>query len=137
EKNISPSTGFSGAQFLNIGELKNWGFELTVDSRVVDVQGLSWDLGFNVGHTQNKIVELGVPPISTGGGRGTIWHKEGYPVGGFWDRQVVSAERGEGGVPVNVLCAGGPENDGRPVPCDEAPAVFLGGPGPWWNMNVH
>lgn len=136
EKNVAPSTGFSGEQLLNIGEIKNWGFELALDARLLDTERVLWQLGANIAHTQNRIEELGVPPIATGGGRGTIWHKEGYPVGGFWDRLVVQADRGPDGMPVNVLCAGGPENDNQPVPCEDAPDVYLGGPGPWWDMSV-
>jgi hypothetical protein len=46
------------------------------------------------------------------------------------------AEFGAGGRLVNVLCDGGPENNGTPVPCANAPKVYFGQPTPTWLGSV-
>lgn len=59
-------------------------------------------------------------------------HKVGYPVGAWFQKRAVSAELDAEGNAINVMCDGGPENNGRVVPCDIAPKVFLGRPQPKW-----
>jgi TonB-linked SusC/RagA family outer membrane protein len=131
-RNVAPSEGFPGSQFVNIGELSNKGIEIQMDARPLAAQNVVWDLGLSVSKNTNRIESLGgLPPIAAGA-IGTQWHYEGYPVGGFWDQKVVQAERDANGDIVNVLCAGGPENNDQPVSCDVAPPVYLGPPGPTW-----
>ncbi|MBI4541176.1 MAG: SusC/RagA family TonB-linked outer membrane protein [Gemmatimonadetes bacterium] len=133
EKNVAPSAGFSGTQFVNLGEVKNVGFELALNAVPVRVRRLSWDVTTTVAHYKNEIVSMGgLPPINTGAGRRTVWHQEGYPIGGFWDKRVVQAEKDASGKIVNVLCDGGPGKP--PTDCATAPRIFIGGPGPYWDL---
>jgi hypothetical protein len=90
----------------------------------VDGPAASVELRLNLARNANEIVDMGgVPPISLGVRN---LHREGYPVGALFDRRVVRAEVGANGRPANLMCDGGPENDGAVVPCASAPRVFLG-----------
>jgi TonB-dependent SusC/RagA subfamily outer membrane receptor len=123
-KTAPPSLGFPGTQFVNVGEVKNRGLELQITGRPVDGPRANVELRFNFAHNTNEITDMaGVPPISLGVRN---LHREGYPVGALFDRRVVSAELGANGRPTNLMCDGGPENDGGVVPCATAPRVFLG-----------
>lgn len=128
ERPVPPSRGFPGIQFVNIGEVKNTGLELNIDSRIIDRPSISWDLGTRLASNSSEIVDLGgLPPISFGPGQE---HREGFPVAAFFARRVVQAELDQDGSPINVLCDGGPDVGGEPVPCDVAPRVFWGQPHP-------
>ncbi len=53
----------------------------------------------------------------------------GYPIGGYFAKRVVSADRDPTThLATNVLCDGGPGQ--APVPCATAPLVFIGTPTP-------
>lgn len=132
-KQVAPSSGFSGTQFVNLGELKNWGYELNLDARLVERDEFTWGLGFTYGTNDNEVVSTG--------GLGTITlntrqeHREGYPIAAYFAQRVVSADLVDGEA-TNILCAGGPENNNQPVDCGEAPKVFLGVPTPTWEGAI-
>ncbi|MBI4538867.1 MAG: TonB-dependent receptor, partial [Gemmatimonadetes bacterium] len=136
-KDVAPSEGWGGVQFVNIGEIRNWGFEVGLNARLVEMGALSWEVNGKLAHSKDEIVSLGgIPPINTGAGRRQVWHIEGYPVGGFWNKKIVSAQRGADGRMTNILCDGGAANNHQPMSCDEAPDIFIGGPGPYWDAVV-
>jgi TonB-linked SusC/RagA family outer membrane protein len=56
---LAPSFGFPGNQDRNLGEIHNWGWELSVDSRLVDMQAVRFDLGASATMVRNKITKLG------------------------------------------------------------------------------
>ena len=133
ERDVAPSTGFSGQQWVNIGQVDNQGFDFSTTVVPLLRSGLSWDVTLNVSHASNEIIDMGdIDFISRGRGNA---HAEGYPVGGMWAHNVVSADwdpvtqRA-----VNILCA--TENGGGPMPCSQAGEVFLGSPGPDWNASL-
>jgi TonB-linked SusC/RagA family outer membrane protein len=51
------ATGYT-QQFINAGEISNKGIELTLNLVPVRTQHFSWDIAFNYGKNQNKIVSL-------------------------------------------------------------------------------
>ena len=133
ERDVAPSTGFSGQQWVNIGQVDNQGFDFSTTIVPLVRSGLSWDVTLNLSHTTNEIIDMGdIDFISRGRGNA---HAEGYPVGGMWAHNVVSADwdpvtqRA-----VNILCA--TENGSGPLPCSEAGEVYLGSPGPDWNGSL-
>ena len=133
EKDVAPSTGFSGQQWVNIGQVDNQGFDFSTTIVPLVRSGLSWDVTLNLSHTTNEIIDMGdIDFISRGRGNA---HAEGYPVGGTWAHNVVSADwdpvtqRA-----VNILCA--TENGSGPLPCSEAGEVYLGPGGPDWNASL-
>jgi TonB-linked SusC/RagA family outer membrane protein len=130
-KQVSPSVGFPGFQFVNVGELHNWGTELEVTAFVLQREKLGWELSLNVGTNNNEVVDLGdLPAISFGGEQ---QHREGFPIGAIFYKRIVQAELGPDGRPINVLCADG---EGGSLPCSEAPRVFWGTPTPTWQGAV-
>lgn len=57
DRPISMTTGFN-SYLMNIGEVKNRGFELEIRSRNFNAKNFSWTTVFNLGHNKNKIVRL-------------------------------------------------------------------------------
>ena len=132
EKDVAPSTGFSGQQWVNLGRVDNQGFDFSTTVVPLVLSGLSWDVTLHLSHNSNEIIDMGdIDFISRGRGNA---HAEGYPVGGMWAHNVVSADwdpvtrRA-----VNILCA---SENGGPMPCNQAGEVYLGSPGPDWNASL-
>ncbi len=127
-----PSSGFTGAQFFNAGEVKSSGTELLVTLSPVNRAKLKWDVNFNVATNSNRIVDLDPANAALTCIGGTVRHCEGDPVGVFYERRVVSAtynpttRQAE-----NLLCDGGPTAT-APVACATAPAVYRDQPIPKW-----
>ena len=92
ERNVAPSVGASEFQFFNLGEVKNHGFELAINTRLIDSRSVAWDLALSGSVYDNELVELGegVEPIIFG--FGLQRHAEGYPLGGYWARPITGFE---------------------------------------------
>jgi TonB-dependent starch-binding outer membrane protein SusC len=60
-----PTTGFSGGQLENVGELTNRGFELALDGTVVDGPDLSWELGLSLSTNRSQVVDVGTATAYT------------------------------------------------------------------------
>lgn len=134
-RSLAPSSGFLQPQFVNIGSLRNQGFELQLTASVLDQEKVKWDLAFNVSQNDNKILDLGalgptivVPSLVDAPGI-VLHHQVGLPAGSWFGKKVVSATLDANGVAQNILCDGG-RPDGRPsgvgVDCATAPQVYLG-----------
>jgi TonB-linked SusC/RagA family outer membrane protein len=89
EREIVPSLGTTTTQFFNLGKVSNTGIELRLDTRIIDNPTLAWDLTLTGSLTRNRLRELGegVEPITLGF---IQRHVEGYPLGGIWDRPLLS-----------------------------------------------
>jgi TonB-linked SusC/RagA family outer membrane protein len=92
QRNVAPSIGASEFQFFNLGEVKNYGFELAINTRLIDSRSVTWDLALSGSVYDNELVELGegVEPIIFG--FGLQRHAEGYPLGGYWARPILGFE---------------------------------------------
>jgi len=136
-RDVAPSTGFPEPQFTNVGLVSNKGVELQVNVSPVDRRSVRWNLGFSASTNHNKILDLNAndPSLTfvTSGAR--TQHREGYSVGSFFDKKVVSAtynsatRRAE-----NILCDGGV--GAAPMACALAPPVYLGRPNPTYEGAV-
>jgi TonB-linked SusC/RagA family outer membrane protein len=90
QRNVAPSLGASEFQFFNLGEVKNYGFEVAINTRLVDSRSVAWDLALSGSVYDNELVELGegVEPIIV-----DVYlqqrHVEGYPLGGYWARPIL------------------------------------------------
>ncbi len=136
---LAPSGGFPGAQYVNIGELANRGVELQLTGQLMARDAVGWDVGFNISKNESEVLDVsgassGMTPsgrhyIRMGSNLDTpgihLRHQEGYPAGSWFGRRVVSAELGTDGQAINVMCDGG-EISSSPLPCAEAPEVYLG-----------
>ncbi|HEY7637796.1 MAG TPA: SusC/RagA family TonB-linked outer membrane protein [Gemmatimonadales bacterium] len=87
QRNVAPSLGATDFQFFNLSRIRNRGFELAINARVLDSRKVSWDLSLSGSTTHNKILELGegVSPIFIGFYQR---HVAGYPAGGFWGPDI-------------------------------------------------
>ncbi len=57
DRQISRTTGFTNAT-VNMGAMKNYGFEYTLDAYVLRLSNLSWNLVLNISTLTNEITEL-------------------------------------------------------------------------------
>jgi TonB-linked SusC/RagA family outer membrane protein len=139
---VLPSTGFPGAQFRNIGEIKNNGIEIGANITPIRTRGVFLNFGMTYSTTKNEIISLGgQPPIVQSASQGQM-NLEGFPLAGIFQRKVVSADLVTSAAgrtsATNAMCEGGDvvpgtnfsRGGGSPVPCGEAPAVYWGQPIP-------
>ena len=103
QRNVAPSIGASEFQFFNLGAVKNSGFELAINTRLIDSRSFAWDLALSGSVYDNKLLELGegVEPIIFG--FGLQRHAEGFPLGGYWARPITGFDdaNGNGIIEVN------------------------------------
>jgi TonB-linked SusC/RagA family outer membrane protein len=95
EREIAPSVGATSTQFFNLGQVSNRGIELRLDTRIIDNPDFAWDLTLTGSFTDNNLDELGegIEPITLGF---IQRHVEGYPLGGIWDRPILSFDDANG-----------------------------------------
>ncbi len=137
-RDLAPSSGFGGVQSANLGQLSNWGWELALRGRALEMDQVSLDLGVSVSHNESRIDDMGGRPESAE-------VREGWPIGVLARRVILSAEwvdpvNGVGGPVTNVMCDGGTPDlfqGGQPVSCIGAPRLFIGTTLPLyeWNFN--
>jgi hypothetical protein len=130
---LAPSSGFSGSQSVNVGEVKGWGTELAMDARLLDTEKTGFSLGATYSRMGTEVVSLGGVEFSN------VF--EGYPLGTFLSRKVVSADL-VNGTATNMMCDGGTgvagiAMGGDPVPCNSAPAVYWGQTAPKWQGSLN
>jgi TonB-linked SusC/RagA family outer membrane protein len=118
----APSTGFPGSRFMNVGEVRNTGFEVMLRATPVSMRRLKWDATFSLSRNDNEIVRLTDDEdriiVSSGFG---VEHRVGYPLGGWFHRKVVHAEFDATGRRIlsSMLCDDG---NGGTTPCYGGPA---------------
>ncbi len=100
-------TNFVNRIVANIGDMENKGVELTLNTRPVENNNVTWDFGFNITYNENKITKLTIAPDSTypgviygdidGGTNNKVQiHSEGYQRGAFYVfQQVYDPQRGQ------------------------------------------
>ncbi len=138
-KPLGPSSGFTGSQIVNIGELSGWGNELGVIARLVQRDRFGWEVDAQYSTMRNEIKDLGGLDFIGGGGQSQ--HREGYSIGDFFLRRILSAEIDAQGTVLSSLCDGGSgpkgiDPGGAPVACAQAPRVWWGRTQPTWTFGV-
>ena len=134
----SPSSGFPGNQFINIGEFTNHGIELALGGSPIVRGALRVNVRGTLATNRNRINVLGqaTPIPNTGVGFLTgAYNVAGFPMGSFFYKRVLSATLTSPGVVTNVMCEGGANfsrGDGSVVPCATAPLLYFGSPTPTW-----
>ncbi|MFL5576649.1 MAG: SusC/RagA family TonB-linked outer membrane protein [Gemmatimonadaceae bacterium] len=90
-----PSSGFTDAQYINFGTIRNSGTELALRLQPVLSRPVTWDVQFSVSTNDNEVTKLkrnGVDRLllsNVYSGTGTTQQvREGYPVAGFWARDA-------------------------------------------------
>jgi hypothetical protein len=136
-----PSIGTGEIQLVNIGEVKAWGTETSLNVRALDREPVQWDMAIAFTTLGNKIVEMGeIERVQVGRSRARYL---GFPIAAVSDRRIVSAEfvNGVNGQVTNIMCDGGAgrkglEFGGAPVPCANAPLLVWGPSEPSWIVNL-
>lgn len=134
----SPSSGFPGNRFINIGRFTNHGFELAVDGTPIDRDRFRLHARATLATNHNKIDVLGQDnpiPNTVIGQLVGAYNVTGFPMGSFFYQRVLSATLIAPGEVTNVMCEGGTDfgdGDGSVVPCAGAPRIYSGNPTPTW-----
>ncbi|HEY2377972.1 MAG TPA: SusC/RagA family TonB-linked outer membrane protein [Gemmatimonadaceae bacterium] len=134
----SPSTGFPGQQYINIGQFSNHGIEMALEGSPVVRNSFRLNLRGTLSTNANRIDVLGqsTPIANTGVGQlDGAFNAQGYPMGSFFFKKVVSATLTSPGNVTNIMCEGGANfsrGDGSVVPCGSAPLLYAGSPIPTW-----
>jgi TonB-linked SusC/RagA family outer membrane protein len=91
----APSSGYTAAQYINFGAIKNSGTELALNVQPVATRPVTWDLQFSYATNHNTVTKLNRPGITSillsnvYSGAGTTQRVvEGFPVAGFWARDA-------------------------------------------------
>jgi hypothetical protein len=88
---IAPSSAAPDLSLLqNIGSTRNSGHEITVNAQLIDRRSFGWDVTVNGSHNTNRVVDLGIDPVTgkeriIGDGRQTR-QVVGYPMNSQWFR---------------------------------------------------
>lgn len=125
-RQIAPSTGFAGQQYVNAGAVSNSGYEVLLNADLYRSANFAWDATFTVANNNNEVLSLGdVTDADFIQASRYIQHRVGYPIGSWFAEKVVSAELTADGRAINAMCEAGIGNP-TIVPCDDAEPVFLG-----------
>lgn len=88
---IPTTSGYSKLNFLNLGDIDNQGWEVSVMSKVIKKKNFRLDFNFNVSRNQNTITRLtdamvteAGNPLTTGSGGYLKQIQEGNPIGSFY-----------------------------------------------------
>lgn len=111
---VAPSTGFTGNQLTNLGEISNTGIEMLLTATPVQRKSLTVDATLTLATNSNKLVSFGDEraPIILGA-IPYQRHQEGFPLGAMWAQRV---RYNPDGTLLKV--------DGRPVP--DTASVYKG-----------
>jgi hypothetical protein len=87
---IAPSSGFSSNPLVNIGEVSNKGFELSLRATPIASRALNWDIGATMNTVKNRIENMGsvAPFVSTN----NQCFKPGMEVGAWCVSKVVRVD---------------------------------------------
>ncbi len=122
-QSVAPSTGFTGTQYQNLGQVNAHGIELQARLQALRMRNLGWEITGNFATAHNEIISLGGLPslLATAGQANQV----GYPIESYFSRRVVSATQDPfTGAVSDVLCDGGAGS--APVACASAPFVYIG-----------
>lgn len=145
---VTPSLGFPGSQFRNLGEVTNQGLELGITGDALRRDNVQVSVGFKYSRNSNEVVSLGGPASLVINAPYGMYNVTGYPLTSIFMRRVVSADIDRtGSVPkaVNMMCEGGAlepgtnfsRGGGAAVACAQAPQVYWGSSQPTWEGSTN
>ena len=89
------------SRFENLGRIDNHGWEWLVQTQIIDLPMVGFDLTVNGSHNTNKLVSLGydrrgkpIPPIVGA----TIQQRSAYPLNGYWQRPYTFNDANRDGI---------------------------------------
>lgn len=112
---LPPSLGFGSDPLVNIGELKNSGWEVSANAQLLTTENLAWEMRGNISTNNNEVTDLGdVEPFGTNNRV-----LPGYPAYGYWTHTVQEFDI----------------TNNRAIVSDTT--QFIGNPNPGWEGNVN
>jgi len=136
--NLAPSLGSSTNQFRNLGRVRNYGDELTVDAALLNRDKIHFDLRVNGSWTVNHLDDLGKLPNGdpvpefTGGFDDTQIFKAGLPLGSYYMRTIDKVD--DANKDGMIACPDGPGSAGCEYTLTDS-AHFIGTPFPHVELN--
>ncbi|WP_411278740.1 SusC/RagA family TonB-linked outer membrane protein [Gemmatimonas sp.] len=99
QRSIAPSLSGLTTQFVNIGNIKNSGLELTWNQRLLERDAAALSFTLTGSTNKNRMTKLGqgVSPIASGN-RNTQRNLPGYPLFGLWDRTISFDDKNGDGI---------------------------------------
>jgi TonB-dependent starch-binding outer membrane protein SusC len=93
---IPPSSGFSGSIIQNLLETENRGWEVMLTAVPVEMPSVTWASTLNFSTNNNKLISFGDDrqPTRFGLYNPVQQHRPGYPLGGYWGREILRDEEG-------------------------------------------
>lgn len=90
---LPPSLGADPSRWINVGEVRNSGWEVGINAIVLNTERAQFDLLLSGSWNRNELIELGegIEPIGN-----TVRHQEGHPLGGRWNLPIVGWEDANG-----------------------------------------
>ena len=126
---LAPSLGATTSRFDNIGQVRNHGVEVMLNTTVVDLPDrFTSELTVSGSWLENELIDMGgAEPIIFGLGGDTQRHQEGYPLGGYWGQRLLDFEVGTEGLvdPASIVISDEHEFIGPSMPTREF-SVTLG-----------
>jgi TonB-linked SusC/RagA family outer membrane protein len=103
---LAPSLGATNTRLVNLGEVENRGVEALATVKVLNRPNLEWNATVAATANRNRLVTLGkgITPIAFGF-NSTQQHRDGYPLGGYFERKIVSYQDLDGnGILTRINC---------------------------------
>jgi len=91
------SLGYAGTYFTNVGEIANSGIEVLLTASPIYQRNFQWDATVALSTNSNELISWGDAPldeITFGSFADVQKHVPGFPLGGFWGRDVERDEAG-------------------------------------------
>jgi len=98
---VPQSTGYSSVP-TNIGDMKNTGYEVALNSQIIKSDDFSWDLGVNFSYFKNEITKLPDVFAETGIIRGYQTLKVGGGIYDFWMVEYAGVDETNGDALFNM-----------------------------------
>jgi hypothetical protein len=83
-RSMPPSSGWTSGIDQNIGDMKNYGVELTLGYKAVNTSKFTWNIDYNFTYIRNKITSLPDGDIYTPDGIGNFRRTEGKSMYDLW-----------------------------------------------------
>ncbi|MGQ0713045.1 MAG: SusC/RagA family TonB-linked outer membrane protein [Gemmatimonadaceae bacterium] len=93
-RRLAPDIGSTLTRFENLGKVSNRGVEALLRATVLNTESAQWDIRLTLATSDNELLDLGekVAPIIFGRQQ----FREGFPLGGFFDRAILSFDDADG-----------------------------------------
>jgi TonB-dependent SusC/RagA subfamily outer membrane receptor len=89
-----PSLGFIDGQIINIGTIRNRGYEIALRGTPYRRGEMSWELGLTASGNKSEMADLGGgPSVFVGADLAPgLWVKQGYAVPGYWGPKLMNPD---------------------------------------------